>query len=257
MPLPLTPLEHNIEEFEKAALEYHRLKTSRPVNIDERKKLDDELKQRLADLKQRKQRLKTQASVNERVQVDLAEANYRKERAIAQNSLSPSPQQLDMMDREPHHPAARLRKNMEAQGDLAPDDNCACHHIVQGKGKTRKDKSNPSGPRIQTQNAILARAQLHLHGIGINDASNGVYLPKRMKHVPHWRFPKALPHANIHTLAYEQLVYNTLEFRSDTQSIKDGLSILRVMLEQGQNTDFLTKKTQTSYLAKLEKYLIA
>ena len=47
MPLPLTPLEHNIQEFEKAAHEYHTLRLSKPVSVEEKKKIDEIKKEKI------------------------------------------------------------------------------------------------------------------------------------------------------------------------------------------------------------------
>lgn len=252
MPLPKTPLQHNIDEFEKAAKQYHKLKHSTSRTKKERDDLDKELKTRLADLKARKLQLKTKACVQERTDLQVALASYQKSNSVQGNNSAVTEEQYEWMDNEAHHPTKVLRENMAANGDLAPDKNCACHHIVEGKGRTIPDPDAPKGPRIQTQNAIMARVHLHMYGVGINDPDNGVYLPKYMKHTPHWRFPKALPHANIHTFKYEEWVYNTLEPNESEQSVRSALHKLRIMLEHGSEIGFLTTKTQTAYQLKME-----
>lgn len=250
MPLPLTPLEHNIAEFEKAAIEFHRLKTSKPISVEGKKRLDQELLDRLAHLDKRLQDLSTQSYVQERVQMDLALNSYQGERLVPNGRKTTTLAMQKMMKLEPHHPTAQLRRNMEADGDLAPDENCDCHHIVEGRGKTRKNPDDPSGPRLQTQNAIMARAWLHRYGVGINDPANGVYLPAAMKFVPHWRFPKAIPHANIHTFDYEEMVANKLRTRKSEGEVRGALRTIRATLEHGSECDFLTAKAQTQYKRK-------
>lgn len=253
MPLPLSPLEHNIQEFEKAAREYHTLKLSKPVSVDAKKKIDEELELRLADLERRMRNLETDSSVQERICQQQELCSYQSARAVPAGAKVTTEEQLEMMKLDPHHPTIYLRKNMEAAGIMPPDENCHCHHIVLGCGKRVKDPNNPSGPKIQTKNAIMARARLHRYGIGINDPINGVYLPKSMKYVPHWRFPKALPHANIHTFAYEQLVNDALTPARSAEAVKNILLRVRAMLEHGSNYTFLTQKASSQYRAKVDK----
>ncbi|MEC7547558.1 MAG: AHH domain-containing protein [Pseudomonadota bacterium] len=257
MPLPLTPLEHNIQEFEKAAREYHKLRLSKPVSVEEKKKIDEELKLRLADLDRRMRNLETNSSIQERICLQQELCDYQSSRAVPQDAKVTTSEQLELMKSDPHHPTTNLRKNMEAAGIMTPDDNCHCHHIVVGGGKRVKDPANPGGPKIQTKNAIMARARLHRYGIGINDPVNGVYLPKSMKYVPHWRFPKALPHANIHTFAYEQMVNDALTPARSADAVRNTLLRIRAILEQGSDYTFLTQKASSQYEAKINKLFAA
>lgn len=251
MPLPLAPIERTIEAFEKAAREYHNLRLSKPRTSDQKKEIDKELKLRLADLKQRKLMLTTEADIHDKVakmQVDL-NAYQERNRAKAGESDDDADVRVSRLTEESHHPTKALRDNMFAIGDLPPDDNCACHHIVAGQGKSIIDRK--TGKRKQSQNAIEARAILHFLGLGINDPSNGVYLPSSSDYIPHWRFPRALSHANIHTLAYEKMVNDKIKFLESELALRNQLAGLRSMLENGEETFFLTKRSEKKYFEKV------
>lgn len=251
MPLPPAPIERSIEAFEQAAREYHALKLTKPKSPEQKKKIDQELKQRLDELKTRKGLLLAQADIHDKV----AKAQKQLSTYQARNRAAPGETddeaeiRVSMLTAEPHHPTKALRDNMFAVGDLAPDDYCACHHIVEGAGKSIIDRK--TGRREQSQDAIEARATLHYLGVGINDPSNGVYLPLNMKCVPHWCFPRALPHANIHTLAYEKMVNEKIQFIENERVLRDQLGQIRSMLESGEETFFLTARSQKKYLGKI------
>lgn len=74
-----------------------------------------------------------------------------------------------------------------------------------------------------------------------------------MKYMPHWRFPKALPHANIHTFAYEQMINNALNPARSAEAVKNTLLRVRAMLEHGSNYTFLTHKALSQYETKINK----
>ncbi|MDR3048135.1 MAG: AHH domain-containing protein [Bacteroidales bacterium] len=83
-----------------------------------------------------------------------------------------------------------LKPNLEAVGNVRPN-NSAAHHIVVG-GSSKADD---------------ARKLLKEADIDINEASNGVFLPKSSKYV----IDEASPHANVHTDAYYRNIYDRLE----------------------------------------------
>lgn len=250
MPEPMKPIERTLLEFETAAKEYHALKLSKPTTAKQKQALDKELADRLADLQNRRRRLKVESSVAEQVAKQKALKEYRSANDIVLGKDGvAADSRFGWMENEAHHPTDDLRRNMAAVGDVPPDDNCSCHHIVEGVGKLVKDPV--SGAKVRTQNSIEARATLHMFGIGINDPVNGVFLPKGMKYIPHWRFPKALPHANIHTLAYEKLVNDSIKNLTGKQSIEASLFRVRTMLEQGSNICFLTDRTQKRYTSRI------
>ena len=146
---------------------------------------------------------------------------------------------------EVYHPTRDLADNLFAVGEARPGGLFDAHHIIPGKG------------RWQQNEMLAARLNLHLHGIGINDPVNGVYLPKSMKYVPHWRFPKALPHANIHTFAYEQMVNDALTPARSADAVRNTLLRIRAILEQGSDYTFLTQKASSQYEAKINKLFAA
>jgi hypothetical protein len=85
-----------------------------------------------------------------------------------------------------------LGDNLEAVGKVRPD-NSAAHHIVAG------------GENYI--NAKEARKLIEEANIDINEAANGVFLPKSSKYV----IDDALPHANIHTNTYYDNLYDRLK----------------------------------------------
>ncbi len=103
------------------------------------------------------------------------------------NSLPDAPQPTPPS--EP--PSSRvLAENMEKAGIPGPSDTAA-HHIVAGSARS----------------AAPARAALQQDNIGINDARNGVYLPKNSS-VPN---PNgAQVHSTLHTKAYYSNVNNDI-----------------------------------------------
>lgn len=227
------------------------MRLTKPNSPEQKKKVDQELEQRLADLKQRKRMLTTEADIHDKVakmQADLAEYQVRN-RPKSGETDDEADIRVSKLSAEPHHPTKSLRDNMFAVGDLPPDDNCACHHIVEGSGKSIIDRK--TGKRKQSQDAIEARATLHYLGVGINDPVNGVYLPLNRSYVPHWFFPKALPHANLHTLAYEKMVNEKLMFLECELTLRTQLGDIRRMLEEGEETFFLAKNSEKKYLEKL------
>lgn len=251
MPLPLAPIERTIEAFEKAAYEYHRLRLSKPGTPEQKQEIDQELKQRLADLKRRKRMLLTEADIHDKVakmQEDLTDYQARNRGRAGEND-DEADIRVSRLTEEPHHPTKVLRDNMLSVGDLPPDDNCACHHIVEGRGKSIIDRK--TGKREQSQDAIQARATLHYLGVGINDPDNGVYLPLNRDYIPHWRFPRALPHANIHTLTYEKMVNEKIQFLESELSLRQQLGDIRRILENGDETFFLTKRSEKKYFEKI------
>jgi len=103
-----------------------------------------------------------------------------------------------------------LGKNLVAVGKVRPP-NSAAHHIVPG-GETYI-------------NALEARKILIREGIDINEASNGVFLPKNSKYV----IDDAIPHSRVHTNKYyDELVRRLNEtdpsrIREELKNISDEL----------------------------------
>lgn len=84
-----------------------------------------------------------------------------------------------------------LGENLEAVGKVRPS-NSAAHHMV------------PSGH--SNDFADQARNILKREGIDINEASNGVFLPKSSKYV----IDDAIAHTKVHTKVYFEEIFNRL-----------------------------------------------
>lgn len=247
MPLPLAPIERTIEAFEKAAHEYHKMRLSRPASAKQKKEIDKELDTRLKELDERRRSLMTQADIHDKIakQQEALGLYQNSNRAIVGETELKANERVKELNEESHSPTKGLRDNMSAVGDIPPDNYCDCHHIVSGVGKTVIDRK--TGERQRSQDAIEARATLHYLGLGINDPANGVYLPSDMRHVPHWRFPRALPHANLHTLAYDKMINQKIRVATNELTLRGKLRDIRDMLETGSETFFLTKKSEKKY----------
>jgi hypothetical protein len=102
-----------------------------------------------------------------------------------------------------------LGENLEAIGKMRPT-NSAAHHIVAGGSK------NPF--------AEYAREFLKKEGIDINEAVNGVFLPKNSKYV----IDDAIAHTKVHTNLYYESIYNRLK---STQSNKIRDELLKIQNE--------------------------
>ena len=104
-----------------------------------------------------------------------------------------------------------LRNNMIKAGVEVPDYANAAHHIVAGTAKKASD----------------ARAILSKYKVGINDASNGVFLPT-VKGVS-----EAAYHPGLHTNAYYDKVNDLLNKAKSKQEVIDILKYISGCLENG------------------------
>ena len=107
-----------------------------------------------------------------------------------------------------------MRNNLKKAGVKVPDYPNAAHHIVAGTAK----KAKP------------AQDILRKFGIGINDASNGLFLPT-VKNVS-----KATYHPSLHTNAYYRKVNNLLG-RANTR--QEAIDILKRISRQLTNGTFM------------------
>jgi hypothetical protein len=127
------------------------------------------------------------------------------------------PSQLDRMTAQLTRlglPSSRvLAKNMEALGVTRPLDSAA-HHIVAGSARA----------------ATAARAKLKALGIDINDAANGVFLPKNSQVA---NPSGAAVHSTLHTRAYYQSVERLLLGASSKDEALEVLSFIRTQLQRG------------------------
>jgi hypothetical protein len=110
-------------------------------------------------------------------------------------------------------PSQILGENMENAGIIRPA-NSAAHHIV-AEGSTNSF--------AQQTRQILQR-----EGIDINDASNGVFLPKNSK----FANPPMSTHSVIHTNKYYENVFNRLN-SVEPGKVKNELQTIAKELEAG------------------------
>lgn len=107
-----------------------------------------------------------------------------------------------------------LARNLDAQSGLPRPEHACAHHIVAGQDKRAKD----------------SRDVIFKWGVGINDADNGVYLP-RFKNVPVPSMPDAPIHGPIHTDRYHGAVALRLIFE-EPQEAEACRGILRDIKEE-------------------------
>jgi hypothetical protein len=111
-----------------------------------------------------------------------------------------------------------LARNLDREsGQLRPDNVCA-HHVVAARDHRADD----------------SRDIIFKWGIGINDADNGVYLP-RFKNIAVPSMPNAPLHGPIHTVRYHAAVTSRLMFGepSDTPSCREILRGIKEDLVDG------------------------
>lgn len=246
MPNPLDPLERSINSFIQQANEYHQFRIAGPEAGVSDDQFSGQLKSKWFALEQAQRKISCQAWIEYDIALGLEDRNNNPDyKDKTDDEIE------DMMLEEKHHPTTVLRENMLKAGKPAPDGRCSCHHIAEGQGKVR---NRLNGKVVQNFVVVNTRVILHSVGIGINDAGNGVWLPMYMKYVPHPAMPKALPHANIHTLAYEQHVFERLRDTPRTElEIRTELSVLAKELQTAKERHFLTKKSNQAFAKALHQ----
>ena len=174
-----TALELAIHRFEEKAKVYHYEKTKlakatgQPSEIAKaRAKLDRDWQH----LQRERIRISTQAELQKGLEQYRADAKQKTEQQLLA---------------EPHHPTALLARNLAAVGEPKPSLDHSAHHIIVGRGRWRA--------RLITR----IRLSLHMHGIGINDPVNGVWLPRTKADRGHWATPFSPAHTEIHRFNYE------------------------------------------------------
>ncbi|WP_104402624.1 AHH domain-containing protein [Vibrio penaeicida] len=196
-----TPLELAIYNYEKQVLEYKK----------KQKQFKAEKRAELIKDWEHLQRERTRISIQAELQKDLE--SYRAD------ALDKSPRELAM---EPHHPTRILAKNLTAIAEPKPSPNHDPHHIVMGKGRWRAfDMMN-------------VRLSMHAHGLGINDPTNGVWLPRNKKDKGHWATPNAPAHKEIHRFNYESWIVSAIGKTITSEHIlKNRLRNVKMKLKTG------------------------
>lgn len=227
-PLPhdLTPLERAVLDYEREVDQLHKDRAKICSTGAERCVNDEQLKRRRLHLDNRRRDLVTQAKVQEGLH------KYR-QRARKDNN--------DWIYEEEYHPTGQLVCYMESEGDVKPANNCDAHHIIPGRG-------------WQSADQLDARLKLHDCNIGINDPRNGVWLPAKIKDVPHYmpHLKHALPHAPLHTKAYEAWAWGKIKPAFNEQTAQAALTKMRLLLLDGMNSKALIDTLTPTSRKRLE-----
>lgn len=121
-------------------------------------------------------------------------------------------------------PSELLAQNMEASGLGPRPAGSAAHHMV-------SHGPNKRFPEVAQSQAILKK-----HGIDINGADNGVYLPHTRTSPNNTGNPNASVHLPVHTTTYHRTVYARLrqaDARGGKAAVERALRQIRRELEQG------------------------
>lgn len=230
----LSPLDAAIQNFERQAKKYHSKRKAAPGQNEtpqQRKQREDDLKKALNHLQQER-RL---ASVMVAVQSKLA--MYRNE-YNTNNAKSRTEEErfMQAMKDERHHPAYALAMYLRADGRPQPSPIHTAHHIIPGRGKT--------------DYAGMARLNLHMFDIRINDPINGMWLIRRRRDKGHWSMPAANSHSEIHTHNYERWVYFSTLSSGNEQIFRANLLKVRLLLEAGTQPAKVTMPPDNSWDGK-------
>ncbi|GAA3925140.1 AHH domain-containing protein [Litoribacillus peritrichatus] len=216
-----SPLQLSIYRFELKARKYHYDKAlAAPANesLAQKKNREKAFEEDWNHLQKEKERLSALA---------LAE-NLKKYR---EESASKS---LSELQREPHHPTHTLSNNLAAIAEPKPSTSHEPHHIIMGKG------------RWLVMEMMRARLNLHVHGIGINDPINGVWLPRYMSDHGHWATPNSAPHRPIHRYNYEDWVTEVLRANGlSKEMVLNQLKEKKRQLKNGSYPDRITQAKGT------------
>ncbi|WP_417763957.1 AHH domain-containing protein [Shewanella sp.] len=238
-----TPLELAIYQFEKRCAEYHSRERAMKVA-----KLSEAEQTRFTENQSREwnhlQNLK--AAIVAQDLIDPAQQpllDYRQ--SVKEKTITERLQ-------EPHHPPKILARNLAADGELQPSPRYAPHHIIMGKGRHRKALMS------------AARLNLHLHGVGINDSLNGVWLVHNRKEAElwktdestpekpkHWATPDAPAHLPIHTFNYETWIYSQFGPRGiPKDSFFRSLNTVKVQLKTGTYPKLIEERPDKDWNGK-------
>ncbi|MBS9948599.1 AHH domain-containing protein [Vibrio alginolyticus] len=102
-----------------------------------------------------------------------------------------------------------LSRILYAVAEPHPSPNHAAHQIVMRNGKVTA--------------MIDAKLQMLEFGIGINDAINGVWLPRSSAYKDHYTTPKAPPHSRIHGTNYQNWIGTLGRIRHSENVFKSTL----------------------------------
>jgi hypothetical protein len=118
-------------------------------------------------------------------------------------------------ERKGYNHRRTLSRNIVAATSQSRPSNACAHHIV----------------ALRDPEAGLSRNLLFRWGIGINDADNGVFLPRNGTGLP--GNPSAAHHTPHHSVTYHLKVYRTLNAEQDAAGGRSGLRSIKADLLSG------------------------
>ncbi|WP_105103579.1 AHH domain-containing protein [Microbulbifer pacificus] len=227
-PVAPNPLELAIYQFEQSAKAYHNKlaqNAPRDETPDQARAREHARKQDWDHLQQQRRHVEVLADIQAKLDA------YRD----ANKSKSTSE-----LLKEDHHPTDKLAMHLTAISEPKPSRNHDPHHIVMGSGRWQK-------PRM-----MRSRLNLHLHGIGINDPINGVWLPRKYEHKGHWATPKAPAHKEIHRYNYETWIADIFSLPGLTElTITSRLREVKTMLKFGGYPEKITMPKDAQWKAEV------
>lgn len=218
-----------IYDFEQKAKAFHNEQAcSAPKNEtpEARKARDNQRKADFAHLQCERTRIRQFAAIQATLE------QYKKDN----HALSKTDTGIDVLMNEAHHPTESLNNHLAAIAEPKPSVRHDAHHIVMGKGK------------YQQAQMIDARLALHLHGIGINDPRNGVWLPREYKDKGHWATPGAPAHKEIHRYNYETWIVSKFAIPGISKRVLiDRLRECKTVLKYGGYPPEIVKPKDTEW----------
>jgi len=159
-------------------------------------------------------------------------AHFKMQTQLSRYREANQQRDIEAMLTETHHPTRRLVRNLRAVGEAKPTQFHEAHHIIPGSGRHIK------------QMIEECRLNLHLHGVGINDPLNGVWLRNYEKNKSDdWATPNAPSHRPIHTHNYENWIAD--HFLNDNLPESIFISRLRhvkALLKTGEHPQSILEK---------------
>lgn len=222
--LPLRPsnpsaLEMAIYRFQVEAYKHYQKLKKSPASTPAEKK---EVLETMKHLKRERAKINAHAKMQEQLFAELE--SYREGNKGKSSSELAS---------EKHHPTNVLVRNLYAIAEPQPSQNHSAHHIVLGNGKV---------PRL-----IDARLQMFLYGIGINDAINGIWLPRSSAFKGHYTTPKAPPHSRIHGENYQAWVGMLARIQNNEAAFKVKLGRIKAQLNDGSHPPQIIMKKDPAW----------
>jgi hypothetical protein len=94
---------------------------------------------------------------------------------------------------------------------------------------------------------IDAKLQMFEFGIGINDAINGVWLPRSTAYKDHYTTPKAPPHSRIHGTNYQNWIGMLGRIRHSEKIFKSTLLRMKKQIQDGSHPAKILEKKDPNW----------